>query len=218
MERRIRIHPTAIVESHVEIGRGTSVWDSVHIRSGARIGEDCIIGEKTYVAGGASIGNLVKINAMVYIPPGVTIEDGVMIAAHTVFTNDQFPRACTPDLSRLRSSAVDEHTRWTRVCAGATIGANATIGSDLTIGRFAMVGMGAVVTRSVKDFQLVVGVPAKPVACVCRCGQPVFRLGDPTVHVGEKIACSSCGWLFRAEGDSMRDLGPSANAEDLAAA
>lgn len=217
----IRIHQTAIVEGNVRIGRGTSIWDNVHIRSGAVIGEDCIIGEKTYIAGDTRIGDRCKVNAYVYIPSGVTIEDGAMVAAHTVFTNDQYPRACTPDLTRLRPSVVDEHTRHTVVRMGATIGAHCTIGNDLVIGRFAMVGMGSVVTGSVKDFHLVVGSPARPVGAVCRCGQPLLRFlpdigvgGDAPLPGTGQIMCRQCGWQYRASGQTLEDM---ASEEALAA-
>jgi UDP-2-acetamido-3-amino-2,3-dideoxy-glucuronate N-acetyltransferase len=169
------IHPTAIIEEDVEIGAGTAIWDHVHIRRGARIGEQCIIGEKTYIAYQVRIGNRVKINAFVYICAAVTIEDGVMVSAGTIFTNDRFPRAATADLKQLRPSEVDEHTRPTLVREGATIGAGCTIGNDLVIGRFAMVGMGSLVTKSAPDFHLVLGHPAVPVGCVCRCGQIFLR-------------------------------------------
>src|SRR4029079_1758415 len=142
----VRIHPTAIIEPGVALGPGSSVWDIVHMRGGATLGEECIVGEKTYIAYDVQIGHRVKLNAMVYICFGVTIEDGVMISAGTIFTNDAFPRATTPDLLELRGSDPDEETRLTTVAAGATIGAGCTIGSDLRIGRFAMVGMGSVVT------------------------------------------------------------------------
>jgi acetyltransferase-like isoleucine patch superfamily enzyme len=95
------------------------------------------------------VGNRVKINSMAYICHAVTIEDGVMISAGVIFTNDRFPRAATHDLTQLRTSLPDEHTLPTLVREGATIGAGAIIGCDLTIGRFAMIGMGSVVTRSV---------------------------------------------------------------------
>ena len=134
----VHIHPTALVEAGVRIGHGTSVWDNVHIRHGASIGEECIIGEKSYIAYDVRIGNRVKINAFVYICAAVTIEDGVMISAGTIFTNDRFPRATTPDLKQLRPSDPDEHTLPTLVEAGATIGAGCTIGNDLSIGRWAM--------------------------------------------------------------------------------
>jgi acetyltransferase-like isoleucine patch superfamily enzyme len=189
----IRIHPTALIEPNVTLGPGTSVWDSVHIRRGAVLGEECIVGEKTYIAYDVKIGHRVKLNAMVYICYGVTIEDAVMISAGTIFTNDVFPRATTPDLKRLRSSDPDEETRETVVAAGATIGAGCTIGSNLRIGRFAMVGMGSVVTRSVPDFYLVVGNPARSIGAVCRCGHLICRwpAGEPVQNAA--VECESCG-------------------------
>jgi acetyltransferase-like isoleucine patch superfamily enzyme len=188
----VRIHPTAIVEDGVEIGPGTSVWDNVHIRVNTSIGEECIVGEKTYIAYGVTIGNRVKINAFVYICNAVTIEDGVMISAGTVFTNDRFPRATTPDLKHLRSSEPDEHTLPTLVREGATIGANCTVGNDLTVGRFAMVGMGSVVTKSVPDFHLVLGQPARTAGFVCRCGQLLMMLADYNADVRNSVTCRTC--------------------------
>ena len=158
-----RVHPTAIVEEGVEIGPGTRVWDNAHIRRPARVGSDCIVGEKTYIAYGVDIGDRVKINAFVYICTGVTIEDGVMVSAGTVFTNDRFPRATMPDLSVPRRPSPTS-TRCRRSSAkGATIGAGCVIGCDLVVGRWSMVGMGSIVTRSVPDFHLVVGQPARSV-------------------------------------------------------
>ena len=205
----VRIHPTAIVEPDVLLGAGASVWDSVHIRRGARLGDDCIVGEKTYIAYDVRIGHRVKLNAMVYICFGVTIEDGVMVSAGTIFTNDVFPRATTPDLLQLRSSDPDEETRGTVVAAGATIGAGCTIGSDLRIGRFAMVGMGSVVTRDVPDFHLVVGNPARSIGAVCRCGYPIAKwpagqLPDQTVVVG----CIKCTREYRVDNGAVTELPP----------
>ncbi len=195
-----QIHPTAIIEDNVTLGDGTSVWHHVHIRRGARIGQDCIIGGKTYIAYHAAIGNRVKINSNVYVCYGVTIEDGVMISAGTIFTNDRFPRATTPDLQHLKSSDPDEDTNFTRVCRGATIGAGCTIGSNLTIGQFAMIGMGSVVTKSVPDFHLVLGNPARSVGVVCRCGQLLARLENARDRL--QLACHKCHrkyWLEHAE-------------------
>ena len=189
----MQIHPTAIVEPGVTIGERSVVWDNVHIRHSTTIGSDCIIGEKSYVAYGVSIGDRVKINAFVYICTAVTIERGVMIAAGTVFTNDRFPRATTPDLLSLRPSDPDEETLPTLVREGATIGANATIGCGLTIGRFAMVGMGSVVTRDVPDFHLVVGNPARHIGYVCACG-----------HVLKDGACGACGASYEISGTAVR--------------
>lgn len=202
-----QIHPTAIVEAEVEIGPGTAVWDNAHIRGPSRIGADCIIGEKTYVAYGVEIGDRVKINAFVYVCNAVTIEDGVMIAAGTVFTNDRFPRATTTDLRRLRGSEPDEATRQTRVCAGATLGAGSVIGCDLEIGRFAMVGMGTVVTQSVPPFHLVVGQPAKSIACVCRCGAPLLRF-DESGHPPSRadFPCQLCGLHYMVQEGRVTEL------------
>ena len=201
-----RIHPTAIVEAGVVIGRGSSVWDNVHIRHSTIIGEECIVGEKTYIAYDVIIGNRVKINALVYICTAVTLEDGVMISAATTFTNDRLPRATTPDLSRLRPSDPDEATRPTLVREGATIGAGCTVGSDLTIGRFAMVGMGSVVTRSIPDFHLVVGNPARSVGCVCRCGEVLLRFHNEGQDTS--VACAACGLPYRIAGREVTELAP----------
>jgi acetyltransferase-like isoleucine patch superfamily enzyme len=203
-----RIHPTALLEEGVEVGPGTAIWDNVHVRHGTHIGAECILGEKTYVAYDVRIGDRVKINAFVYICAAVTIEDGVMISAGTIFTNDRFPRATTPDLRQLRASEPDEATRPTLVRAGATIGAGCTVGCDLVIGRFAMIGMGTVVTRSVPDFHLVLGQPARSVGYVCRCGQLLrrFPAGEPA-DVAE-MACSACGLRYSAHQGAVKELMP----------
>jgi UDP-2-acetamido-3-amino-2,3-dideoxy-glucuronate N-acetyltransferase len=203
---KTHIHPTAIIEEGVEIGPGTSVWDNVHVRHSTRIGEQCTIGEKTYVAYNVQIGNRVKINAFVYICTAVTIEDGVMISAGTIFTNDRFPRATTPDLKQLRSSEPDEHTLPTLVREGATIGAGSTIGNDLVVGRFAMVGMGSLVTKSVPDFHLVVGHPAKSIGCVCRCGQVLIRFSHQASAEFDRVTCRTCGLEYTIRGQTVTEL------------
>lgn len=205
----VRIHATALIEPGVEIGPGTAVWDHAHIRGPARLGADCIVGGKSYIAYGVAIGDRVKINSFVYLCSAVTVEDGVMISAGAIFTNDRFPRAATPDLAAPRPSRPDEHTRPTLVRHGATIGAGAIIGCDLEIGRFAMVGMGSVVTGSVPDFHLVVGSPARSVGCVCRCGEPLLRFAAGSVPPPGPAVCAACGRGYR--------IGPEAEVTELAA-
>lgn len=202
----VRVHPTAILEEGVVLGQGTAVWDSVHIRREACLGEECIVGEKTYIAYGVRIGNRVKINAFVYVCNGVTLEDGVMVSAGTVFTNDRFPRAATPDLKQLRPSDPDEHTLPTLVREGATIGAQCTIGNDLVIGRFAMVGMGSVVTRSVPDFHLVLGNPARSVGCVCRCGQLLTRWAGGGPPDAQEVVCPTCSRRYAVHQDAVKEV------------
>lgn len=202
----VRVHPTALVEEGVEIGEGSSVWDNVHIRHGARLGQECIVGGKSYIAYDVKIGHRVKINAMVYICAMVTIEDGVMVSAGTIFTNDRFPRATTPDLKQLRSSDPDDETRPTLVREGATIGAGCTVGSDLSIGRFAMVGMGSLVTRSIPDFHLALGRPAVSVGCVCRCGHPFLKFSPDEVPRSAGGTCGPCGRRFRVDDGAVEEL------------
>ena len=201
-----RIHETAIIEDGVSIGDGTSVWDNVHIRSGASIGRDCIVGDKTYIGPLAEIGDLVKINTGVYVCTGVTVERGVMLSAHVVFTNDRFPRSTDPELTALRSSEPDDETLETTVREGATIGAGAVIGPGLEIGRFAMVGMGAVVTRSVEPFALVMGNPARQMGVVCKCGR---RLGERLGDAGSAVStgCASCGRRYLVSGSLVEEEG-----------
>ena len=194
-----------MVEDNVTLGENTSVWDNAHIRFAATLGDECIVGGKSYIAYEVKIGNRVKINSSVYICNGVTIEDGVMVSAGTIFTNDRFPRATTPDLSELRPSDPDEHTLPTLVKEGATIGAGCVIGNDLEIGRFAMVGMGSVVTRSVPDFHLVIGNPARPVGWVCRCGPLLGRFTELDDEVRE-LSCSDCGRTYRCRPGEVVEL------------
>ncbi len=201
----VRIHPTAIIEPDVILGDGTSVWDCAHVRHGAVLGEQCLVGGKATIAYDVRIGSRVKINSLAYICNAVTIEDGVMISAGVIFTNDRFPRATTSDLSQLRSSAPDEHTLPTVVREGATIGAGAIIGCDLTIGRFAMIGMGAVVTRSVPDFHLVVGNPARSIGCVCRCGEPLRKWDDVDQAAGP-ISCRVCELTYEISDRRVREV------------
>lgn len=197
------VHETALVEPHVALGPGTRVWDHAHIRQGAVVGADCIVGGKSYIAGAVRIGDRCKINAMVYVCAGVSIGNGVMLAAHVTFTNDFYPRACENDLGRLRPSEVDDHTTFTTLQDGVTVGAGAVIGSDLVVGRFAVVGMGAVVTRSVAPYTLVLGNPARPRALVCRCGRPIVALDDDGACPDGDHRCAACDVAFRVRAGAV---------------
>lgn len=203
------VHPTALIEDGVVLGEGTAVWDSAHLRGPSSVGRDCIIGEKSYVAYGVRIGDRVKLNAFVYVCTGITIEEGVMVSAGTVFTNDRYPRATSPDLTELRSSDPDEDTTSTLVGAGATIGARAVIGPGVDLGRFSMVAAGAVVTHDVADFHLVAGLPARTVGLVCRCGPPLVRVG-PGEALGDhdELTCGSCGRRYAVTSGRVKELDP----------
>ena len=193
-----QVHESALLEDGVRLGEGTRVWDNVHLRRNARIGRNCIIGEKTYVAYDVSIGNFCKLNASVYVCAEVTIEDFVMIAAHTVFTNDVFPRAGNVALTGLETSDVTGETLHTNVRRGVTIGANATIGPGIELGAFSMIGMATVVTKDVPAHALMIGSPARQIGWVCVCGHRILRTLDPArpESAGEET-CKHCARVLR---------------------
>jgi UDP-2-acetamido-3-amino-2,3-dideoxy-glucuronate N-acetyltransferase len=161
------IHESAYVDDGAEVGDGAKIWHFSHIQKGARIGRGSIIGQNVNVDGGAKIGNNVKIQNNVSVYTGVVIEDDVFLGPSCVLTNVTNPR-----------SQVNRHHLYevTRLRRGCTIGANATIVCGIVIGRYAFVGAGSVVTKSVPDFALFVGNPARQVGWMSRHGH---RLGSP---------------------------------------
>jgi len=146
------IHPTAIIDEGANIGEGTRIWHFSHLMSGCVIGQNCILGQNVFVASTVILGNNVKIQNNVSLYDGVECEDDVFIGPSCVFTNVINPRSF---ISR------KEEYKPTIVKKGASIGANATIVCGVTIGEYALVGAGAVVTRDVPPFSLVVGNPAR---------------------------------------------------------
>jgi len=145
-------HPTAVIDEGSEIGKGTKIWHFSHVMSGCKIGEHCNIGQNVVVSPQVILGNNVKVQNNVSIYTGVICEDDVFLGPSMVFTNVVNPR-----------SAVNRKNQYlkTLVQHGATIGANSTILCGITIGRFAFIGAGAVVTKSVPDYALVIGNPAR---------------------------------------------------------
>jgi len=146
----IFVHPAALVEEGVSVGRKTRIWAFVHILPGARIGEECNICDHVFIEGNVEIGNRVTVKCGVQIWDGLRIEDDVFIGPNATFTNDMFPR-----------SKKEFQLLYTTVKKGATVGANATVLPGITIGEEAMVGAGAVVTRDVPPKALVLGNPAR---------------------------------------------------------
>ena len=209
-ERPAWVHPSALVEEGVTLGAGTRVWDGVHIRRGARICHDCIVGEKSYIAYDVVIGHYVKINAVVYICAGVEIEDFCMLSAHTVFTNDRFPRSGDSRLTGLETSDPTEETLLTRVRRGVTIGANATIGPGVILGEFAMVGMGSVVTKAVPPHALVIGNPARVAGWLSVCGHPLLRRRDLESGASRPrtLQCERCHRDYLWDGAALRPKEP----------
>ncbi len=168
------VHPTAIIDEAVAIGKGTKIWHFSHILSGATVGENCNIGQNVVIGPDVVIGARCKIQNNVSVYKGVTLEEGVFCGPSMVFTNIYNPRAEIPKMDQVRQTLVRR---------GATLGANCTIVCGVTIGRYAFVGAGAVVTRDVPDYALVVGNPARQIGSMCACGE---RLPCPTHGVGLK--------------------------------
>jgi len=185
-----RIHPTAEISPAATIGAGCRIWHYVQIREGAVLGENCIVGKDVYIDFDVRVGNNVKIQNGAYLYHGLTVEDGVFIGPRAVFTNDIYPRAINPDGTL--KGADDWEVGPTRVGYGASIGSGAIVLPNVTIGRFALVAAGAVVTRSVPDHGLVVGVPARLVGYACRCGRRMTPQGDG-------YFCSVCQWTYHPE-------------------
>jgi acetyltransferase-like isoleucine patch superfamily enzyme len=157
------------------LGAGTRIWNRAQVREKATLGVNCIVGKDAYVDLGVCIGNNVKIQNSALLYQGATIEDGVFIGPQACLTNDRHPRAITPEGQP--KGAEDWQVSNTLIRYGASIGAGAIVVAGVTIGRFAMVGAGAVVTHSVPDHGMVLGVPARLVGYVCDCGH-ALQLGE----------------------------------------
>ena len=155
------VHESAFIDEGVEIGEGTSIWHVSHILKGSKLGKNCKIGQNVVVGPNATVGNGVKIQNNVSVYEGVTLDDYVFCGPSMVFTNVINPRSEIPRMKELRSTLVKR---------GATLGANSTILCGITIGRYALIGAGAVVTKDVPDYALVVGNPARLAGWMCACG------------------------------------------------
>lgn len=183
------VHPTAQVSTQAVLGRGTRIWNNSQVRENVRIGEDCILGKDVYVDFDVVIGDCVKIQNGVFVYHGTTIESGVFIGPGVIFTNDKRPRAINPDGS-LKGNE-DWEVGRIHVGYGASIGAGAIILPEVTIGRFALVAAGAVVTRDVPDFALVLGNPARQQGYVCRCATRLVEMS------AGQFCCPSCGEQYQ---------------------
>ena len=166
------IHELADVQTK-NIGSGTKIWQFVVILPGARIGANCNICSHCFIENDVFIGDNVTIKNGVQLWDGIRVEDNVFIGPNVTFTNDLFPR----------SKQYPDRFLKTTVKTGASIGANATIIAGITVGEYAMVGAGSVVTKTIGNYELWYGNPAKFVGYVCKCGY----------RVNERFICDKCG-------------------------
>ena len=185
------VHESSYVDDGVEIDAGTKIWHFSHIQGGAKIGKSCSIGQNVNIGNNTVIGNNVKIQNNVSIYEGVILEDYVFCGPSMVFTNILNPRCEYPQRGA-------EFYKKTVVKRGASLGANSTIVCGNTIGKRAFVGAGAVVTKDVPDYALVIGNPAFIAGWMCACGTKLDLLN--AVDSKETAKCIKCGKKYNKNG------------------
>lgn len=185
-------HETAVIDEGVKIGEGTKIWHFSHIMTGCSIGKNCNLGQNVVVSPDVSLGNNVKVQNNVSIYTGVICEDDVFLGPSMVFTNVTNPR-----------SAVVRRDQYVRTLVekGATIGANATIVCGNLIGKFAFIGAGAVVTRDVKPYALVVGNPSRQIGWMSEYGHRLDFNQDGLA------LCPESGEEYRLKDDKVTKTG-----------
>lgn len=184
----VTIHPSAIVDPGAILGDGCRVWHFAHICGGARIGPGCVFGQNVFVGNDVVVGSNVKVQNNVSIYDSVVLEDDVFCGPSMVFTNVFNPRSAVPRKLEYRPTVVRK---------GATLGANCTIVCGVTVGAYAFVGAGAVVTKDVPDFALVVGVPGRQIGWMSRHGD---RLPLPLEAADATATCAASGDIYRLNG------------------
>src|SRR5688572_17356743 len=189
MDKPYFAHPTAVIDEGCEIGDGTKIWHFSHVMPRCRIGKNCNLGQNVVVSPEVVLGNNVKVQNNVSIYTGVTCGDDVFLGPSMVFTNVINPR-----------SAVNRKSQYaaTRVGKGATIGANATIVCGHDIGNFAFIGAGAVVTKPVPDYALVVGNPSRQIGWMSEYGHRLEFSSE-----GNAV-CKESGQKYKLEGNTVK--------------
>jgi UDP-2-acetamido-3-amino-2,3-dideoxy-glucuronate N-acetyltransferase len=184
------VHESSYIDDGCEIGAGTKIWHFSHVMTGAKIGRGCNIGQNVVVSPGVIVGDNVKIQNNVSLYTGAILEDDVFCGPSMVFTNVTTPRS---HVSR------KHEYRTTRVKRGATLGANCTVVCGYTIGEYAFIGAGAVVTKDVRAYALVVGNPGRQAGWMCQCG---VKLASG-VALPDVATCAACGARYRGNASGL---------------
>jgi UDP-2-acetamido-3-amino-2,3-dideoxy-glucuronate N-acetyltransferase len=187
------VNQYAVVDDNVEIGENTKIWHFSHVQSGAKLGRNCVLGQNVNIGSNVTIGNYVKIQNNVSVYEGVTLEDYVFCGPSMVFTNILNPRSKYPQVG-------SQYYIKTLVKEGASLGANCTIVCGNTIGRFAMVGAGAVVTKDVPDFALVVGAPARIIGWYSEAGKKL------NFNSTNEAFCEKSGKKYQLEDGVVKEV------------
>ncbi|OOM79778.1 UDP-2-acetamido-3-amino-2,3-dideoxy-D-glucuronate N-acetyltransferase [Clostridium puniceum] len=190
MDNNYFVHESSYVDDNVKIGDGTKIWHFSHVMSNCEIGEKCNIGQNVVVSPGVKLGKGVKIQNNVSVYTGVICEDDVFLGPSCVFTNVVNPRSFIERKSEYKETIIGK---------GASIGANATIVCGHNIGKYALVGAGAVVTKHIPDYALVVGNPASILGYVCKCGEKLRFKED-------YATCEVCGEKYEKENGNVKSV------------
>ena len=186
-------HESAYVDDNVDIGEGTKIWHFSHVQSGSKIGMNCVLGQNVNVGNNVVIGNFVKIQNNVSIYEGVILENYVFCGPSMVFTNITDPRSKYPQVG-------SKYYLKTLIKEGASLGANCTIVCGHTVGKFAFVGAGAVVTKDIPDYALVVGNPAKQIGWLSEAGQKLVFDKDGIAY------CNKSGKKYKLENNKVFEI------------
>lgn len=179
-DKKYFVHESSYIDEPCQIGDGTKIWHFSHIMINSVIGEKCNIGQNVVISPEVVLGNNVKIQNNVSVYTGVICEDDVFLGPSCVFTNVINPRSFIERKEEYRKTVIKK---------GASIGANSTIVCGNTVGKYAFIGAGAVVTKDIPDYALVVGNPARIIGYVCECGNKLEK-------EKEKFVCSSCNKVY----------------------
>ena len=188
-EKNYFVHESSYVDEPSIIGEGTKIWHFSHVLKGVSVGKKCNIGQNVVIGPNVKVGDNCKIQNNVSVYEGVELEDNVFCGPSMVFTNVFNPRS---EVVRK-----DEY-RKTLVKRGASIGANATVVCGSTVGEYAFIGAGAVVTKDVPAYALVMGNPARRSGWMCRCGEKLSKAG-----AGESVTCAACGAGYDVAADRI---------------
>lgn len=184
------VHESSYIDEGCEIGENTKIWHFCHIMTGSKIGENCNIGQNVVISPKVVIGNGVKIQNNVSVYTGIIVEDEAFLGPSCVFTNVFNPRSFIERKEEYRDTIIGK---------GSSLGANCTIICGNNIGKYALVGAGAVVTKDVPDYAIVMGVPAKVTGYVCQCGIKLREKGN--IH-----SCASCGKKYELIEGTVKEL------------